>query len=278
MSKSDKEKHPEQSPEEKLRIENEIEKLKLSAFHGAEFFSKNELPPEVENEWLKYIAHFEKKWEDVERITVAEKLGHPGFPAVESLTEAEIAENLDNVQQLMARHGLFLDTIAEVPAVEIYRFITEELFQQEIDDIDIEGLQTVFIYEEFYPNDELDIEQVLTDFISEMLGKKFQDYLHLHLSESCQSANGKTLSAEAAAEKAISYSELYDHFEIDTVTNFQIEINETETEAYVTFFCSYRAVTNNEATPFEGEATATMAKGKLGYWNIETLSMPGFAL
>jgi len=58
--------------EEQLRFENELEKLKLSATHGAKFFTGENVPPEVENEWLKNIIEFEDQFE-IHNIDTNEK-------------------------------------------------------------------------------------------------------------------------------------------------------------------------------------------------------------
>lgn len=276
MSKSDKDQDPKLSPEEQLRMENEIEKLKLSAFNDAQFSTNKELPPEIESGWLKYIAHFEKEWEDVERITITEKLGHPQFPAPETLTESEMEDKLDEIQQRMAEEGIFLDTICKVPATEVYRFIIEELFFEEIDDVDIEGMQTVFIYEEFYPNDELDIEQTITDFMLQMGDSQFHDYLLTNVAEQCENAEGNAISGEDAVEKTIAFSNVYDQLGLGHITNLKFTFNERRHSAQVTFNIPYQAISKQKTTHFDGEATATLCKGKLGYWNISRLEIPGF--
>lgn len=276
MSKSKKEDNSDLSTEEKLRMENEIEKLKLSALHGAEFFSNSELPPEIENEWLKYISAFEEQAGNVKQITVAEHLGNPEFPSIHELSENEVVEMLNKVQHLMAENDLYLDCIVEMPEAEIYRFIIEELFQHEIDDLKIEGLQTCFIYEEFHPNDKLDIKQTLDDFIIQMLSSDFRNYLGMHLSESIFTSDGQFISKEKAVEKAIAFGDLYEHFTIEKLEDFDIKIEEDQMRSSVTFHLSFSAVSKDVCHRFEGPAWATMSKGDLGYWNIEMLEFPGF--
>jgi len=62
---------------------------------------------------------------------------------------------------------------------------------------------------------------------------------------------------------------------MELVENFEIDFNEKEDRASVNFYVSYTAITDRKITSFEGEATATMQVGKLGYWNIVKLNMPG---
>ncbi|HKL18847.1 MAG TPA: hypothetical protein VJ905_07750 [Halalkalibaculum sp.] len=275
MSKSD-EGNRELSREEKLHMGNEIEKLKLSAFNDALFFSNNKIPAEIESEWLNYITQFEEQAGNVDQITVSERLGNPEFPSIEKLTLNEAEKMLDKVQKLMAENGLYLETIVEMPAAEIYRFIIEELFQHEIDDLKIEGLQTCFIYEEFHPNDGLDIEQTLDDFIRQTLSSDFRDYLDMHLAESILNSKEEFISKEKAVEKAIAFGDLYEHFTIEKLEDFDIKIDEEQMRSSVTFQLSFTAVSGDVSHCFEGTARATLHKGNLGYWNIVTLEFPGF--
>ena len=279
MGEKKQDDNPEMGDEEKLRMENEIEKLKLSAQYGAKFSEgEDKLPPEVESEWLKYIIKFEDQFENAEQITVAERLGKPVFPSPDNLNGKQIEQKLDEVLKLMAENGLFLDVICEEPPEKIYRFIIEELFEHEIDDIQIEGMATNFIYEEFHPNDKLDIEETITHFFIEMLSDDFRDHLDLHLAEKCKSTDNTFIPKEKAVEKALKFCDLYDYFETEYPWNFQIEINEEAVFATVRFKVDYQAVSESGKVHHIGPATASMRRGELGYWNIEALSMPGFSI
>ncbi|MCB0138936.1 MAG: hypothetical protein KDE50_03415, partial [Caldilineaceae bacterium] len=55
---------------------------------------------------------------------------------------------------LMADNNLYIDFLSDIESDEAYRFITEELFEEVIDYIRIEGMNQHFIYEEFYPSEE----------------------------------------------------------------------------------------------------------------------------
>jgi len=56
----------------------------------------------------------------------------------------------------------------------LYRFITEELFKEELDDIKIEGMTHHYIYEEFHPNHEHDIKNRCKEFLDEFLNKNIK--------------------------------------------------------------------------------------------------------
>ncbi len=277
MGKENKGKNQEMDSDERLRMENEIEKLKLTGQYGAKFSENSDLPPEIESEWLNHIKKFEEQFENAEYIKVAERLGNPHYPPVEELNDDQIEEKLEEVEKLMAENGIYLDAICDVEPAEMYRFIIEELFEHEMDDIKIEGMNTNFIYEEFHPNDKLDIERSVNDFIQEMLSDDFRDYLELHLSDRCKTIENKVISKEEVNEKALKFGDIFDHFNIETLADFHFDIADDNNSAAVQFIIDYEAVSGKKATSYIGEGRAEMLRGDLGYWNIVTLSIPGFS-
>ena len=50
--------NPEFTPEEELKADNELLKIKLELEHGMQHSDSN-LPPEIENQWLNNIYNYE---------------------------------------------------------------------------------------------------------------------------------------------------------------------------------------------------------------------------
>jgi hypothetical protein len=177
----------EELPRLNIHEENEFKKLKLSIEHGATFFEKSNknLPPEIEGQFLDYITNFEKAYQNVKQITVFEKLGQPDFKPEAALTDDEIMIELERIELLMQDHGLALDVLANYENEKrlIYTFITEELFAHEIDDMNVPGMQTCFIYEEFHPNHEYDLKRDTEDFLRMFFNKKDDFYIKNHSEE-----------------------------------------------------------------------------------------------
>lgn len=156
-----------------LRIENEIKKMKLSLEHGANFFSDGEkkLPPELEGQWLDQIQQFEDAYTNSKRVLIYDFIGKPICKVVNEIPESEIKFELNKITDLLGEKAIGIDTICQVDDRELYRFITEELFKEEIDDIKIEGMTHNYIYEEFHPNHEHDIKTRCEEFLDELLNK-----------------------------------------------------------------------------------------------------------
>lgn len=175
----------------------------------------------------------------------------------------------------MNQEGICLETIAEVPEPELYRFITEELFLEEVNDVYVEGLTSVFIYEEFYPNDRLDIEQTIHEFITRLFSKDFRDYLSHHVADECRTMDGDLIPKMLAVEKSLSFGNLFDQMTLDKLHDPKIDI-ENEQQASAQFYIKYRTEAEGKTTEFEGPGQATFCKGDLGYWNIVSIKIPGF--
>lgn len=159
--------------QERLRIDNEIKKMKLKLEHGSEFDEDEDaLDPHIEAEFLENISRFEEEYKNRKKITIFNLVGRPGYKKAGSLAEEEIKDELDRVMKILKDHNINLDTICKVDDRLLYTFITEELFPYETDDIRIEGLKMNFIYEEFHPNHEIDIQRNSIGFIKSFLDKE----------------------------------------------------------------------------------------------------------
>ena len=136
------------------RAMNEQKKKDLENRYGARFVGERaDLPPEDEADWLDYIAEFERQCEANGRITVRDFVGDPLLPALASIPAHELPEALQRVVALLMDHNIEIHFDREVTDAEAYRFITDELFEVEIDNVRIEGLHDVFVYSEFHPEE-----------------------------------------------------------------------------------------------------------------------------
>ena len=137
-------------PQENMRIENDILKLKMKAQYGDAFQmgSASDLPPEIENEFLKNVLAFEEAHQHVEYKKVYELLGKPVYKKANELSDKEISKELSRIQKIMEKHNMALDMLAEYDDRTIYTFITEELFEHETDTVEgtVAGMIKHFTY------------------------------------------------------------------------------------------------------------------------------------
>ena len=198
---------------EKLRIENEIKKIKLTLERGAHFSESdgtNNLDPRLEAEFLDNIEQFEKAYDDCKQISVYDFIGKPEFKKIDEISDEAISQELQKLMDLLSEHSIDLHTICEVEDRELYRFITEELFLHETDDIRVDGMMHNFIYEEFHPNHEYDIREHSTDFMMSFLDKE-SDYYPMFLTKEAQDSNVLKNFRDAFTSFSL------EHFEITSI-------------------------------------------------------------
>ena len=154
------------------RLINEHKRQELKDKYGMDFssMSDSDLSPEMESEWLDYVDEFERQYEHAEQVPLRQFIRSPNIRTLKEIPPAEVEETLNQLVDILANYGIVVDFLYDVEPAEAYRFITEELLEEEIDDISIPGTRLHFIYEEFHPNDVEDAKQWAQEFIDAFLG------------------------------------------------------------------------------------------------------------
>jgi hypothetical protein len=249
----------------KLKTENEEIKKKLTEEHGAFFGGMGgegmNLPPEIESMFLNNIMAFENAHKSASRVQLYDFLGQPSYRKVEELTDEEVTQELDRVMKLMSSKMIILDTLCEVDDRELYRFITEELFLEETEDVQIPGMISHYTYEEFHPNHEYDIRNHSTDFIRFYLDKE-NDFFK------------SSLTSEA--EKADWHLHFREAFSSFQQNEFSITKLVFDTEsATIQFDIDFVGIVDGsgESLIFKGEGEMTL-RLEWDYWSVNTVRFP----
>jgi hypothetical protein len=168
----------EDGPSFDLPLENELLILKLKAEFGAECTTGTEnIPPAVVNEFLKSVYEFEQKFREPRPLKrIYEKIGLPYFRRAEEMGDKHLSRELKRMRQLLQEHRLELDVMGEYPERLIYKFITEEFFVHEMEDLDMPGYIHHFCYEDFHPNHDLEIRQRALEFITQWFSQQLNEY------------------------------------------------------------------------------------------------------
>lgn len=262
-----------------LRIENEIKKMKLSLEHGAEFFSPSDkkLPPELESQWLNQVQQFEDAYEKSNRVLIYDLLEKPVYKPVVEISDTEIKFELKKITNLLGQKGIGIDTICKVDERELYRFITEELFKKETNDMMIEGMSYNFIYEEFHPNHEHDIKTRCKEFTDILLNKK------IHLNPSLMAISDEIYTEEGiikpedAVKKLEAFRESFSSFKLQDFQITTLKIDEDK--ASVSVDLKYTGVIENskEKKTFSGTGIFNL-KCEYDYWCINKINLPGISI
>lgn len=269
-------------PEEQLRIENEILKLKLKAETGSGVENpQNNIDPALENAFLKNVIEFERQFAKAKPTTVYELTGKPDFPKASTLDDDQILETLENLTHILEEHQIEVDFLGDYPEREKYRFITEELFQYESDDMFIPGMIQHFIYEEFHPNHPLTITDRVTDFIGSWFRQQLSEE-SMELSDQWITEKGEIYSKEHLLQKIQYIFDSYGRFENTKyeLQKVQADVKEGEKtgKGFAEGMVKYDAVMENkEIMHFEGPFKIYLELID-NWWSIFFANWPGLNL
>lgn len=229
--------------EDEINSENEFLKLKMMAEFGGDFVGSEDIPPSVENQFLKQIMNFHKQHDSSKLISVYKFIGEPEYNHVNDLSDREVRRELRRLMKIMKRHRVGLDVLAPTPDREVYRFITEELFKQEIEDIKIKGWINQFIYEEFHPNAEYDIKNAVHFALLSLFDSQ-TNFLQDHFSEEMKDSLGLSTDPEELREKVKEFQSQFYSMVLVNYDFVDIEIDKESGTAYAN--CSVTFKTQKE--------------------------------
>ena len=265
---------------EDQRSENDFLKMKLMLERGAEFHvtgNENELPPALENAFLRNIEAFEKQFDQRKTISVFDKIGRPcWFKKIETIPYHLIDEAWEELSNYMQQYNIRLDVCSpNISNWELYRFTTEELFQLEIDDIDLPGMITGFIYDEFHPDPVYDNKRLVEHNLFLDIfgtGKLLCEYDY---AKEGLLFNNKEVKDFAAYRAMINrFKSVFEKIDLKTCTVKECRVTGKDCEVEG----NYRAVatTGNEKVIFKGNFQVRLIETELTDWRMKEIRIEGF--
>lgn len=254
-----------------LRHENEITKLKIQAEFGLMLSDNSELNPAIENIWLNQILDYERSMIDSKKATISELLNNPFCKAVEEINDDEITVELQKLMELLRIKNIVVESVDGVSDREMYRFITKELFQTETEVNFPKNMIVCYIYEEFHPNDEADIERRTLEFI-EFFSEKEADNFEMYLS----SGNGeeKEIKKENLVRRLNLFRDAFDEIFQKDFEIIETKIFGNKAELIFNFKFEVLPPQSNTYQYLSGEGKFFLIK-EYDWWCIEEIVMKG---
>ncbi|MFZ1322171.1 MAG: hypothetical protein WAT71_11505 [Ignavibacteria bacterium] len=153
--------NPDLTPEEKPNSGNEISKKDPAGCTGAE------------NQLKKHFYDFETIYNNAKKMKVFELLGKPEYKTINEISDREIRKELERLLKIIKNSRVIVDFYCKYDDIAVYRFITEELFEEEVEDFQIEGMKFRFQFEEFHPNHDYEIRYLTQKFFELFLCKEW---------------------------------------------------------------------------------------------------------
>jgi hypothetical protein len=233
------------------------------------------LPPEVERAWIDSIERFEQAVSDSRTTTVRDYIGNPPLRPLGEIPPEELREAVDWVMELLAANDIVVHVGEHVSLAETYRFLSEELLEAETDDIRVEGFSTLFLYEDFHPDERTEAERTAREFCLAIFGKSEADLVRLiggaHDGDPPPIRTAGSLLHDAALE-------FFTH--IGTVSQHAVQIESCGVDgdrAEVTGTASWTGVLGSGRTQVgaSGPVRLTLARCPFGGWDVIGAQIPG---
>lgn len=148
--------HEDDEEDHVLKDEREIEEMLEEEMLG-------ELDEEDDDEFINKVEEFKKGHTKVKMISVYKKIGKPKFTELKKIDPKVLKDELRRLIVALDNFNIIVHSHGEYDDKEKYRFITEEIFKEFVEDD--KKKQITFVYEDYHPemDDEDDDEEIFDD-------------------------------------------------------------------------------------------------------------------
>lgn len=262
-----------------LEDENNFLKMKLMLEKGAIFgkVENKEIPPEIEHEFLINIIEFEKQYNEEKTIRVFDKIEKPvHFKPVAEIPDEAIDKAWEELSNYLEGYSINLYVCSpNISNKELYRFVTEELFEEEMIDMDIPGMMHEFTYDEFHPD--WNYENTLTateECMKYILQKEPMEWTHHFRKNNLQLNQHSSLTEEEFLIIVNMFKLAYDDLAIEELNDLKCIVNPEE--SWVSGTYSVLAFSGKESCMLSGKWKVVFEKDEsIGYWYINNVQVEG---
>lgn len=106
---------------------------------------------EDDSEFMNEVKEFEKQHKGAKIVNVYKMIGKPSFKKFTELDKDSLKTEYEKFLSLLDTRNIIVHFKNDYPVKEKYRFITEEIFSQDAEDVKGTNLHVNFIYEDFHP-------------------------------------------------------------------------------------------------------------------------------
>jgi hypothetical protein len=259
------------------RALNEQKRRELEQRYGAQFSrTPPEMPPDAEADWLEYITEFERQYAANGQISVREFVGNPAILPLAAVPPEQMAEASAALLDLLLENNIVIEFDREVSDAEVYRFITEELFQEKMDNIRIEQMMHTFVYEEFHPDETSRVRRNAEMFLNAVFFRDRHIVRRMLGKKQISTGAGGMLSPEE-------FMHLLEGFyrEVQSFTSHLLETTSCDLDlpdATVTASLTWAGKAGVAQKPVGGSGIARLQfrANPAGEWDVVAVSIPGF--
>jgi hypothetical protein len=261
------------------RALNEQKKRELEQRYGARFpESHSKLPPDAESDWLDYISEFERQYAANGQITVREFVGNPEVRPLIEIPPEELPDAAEALLQLLLQNNIVIEFDRDVSDAEVYRFITDELFREKMDNIRIDQMMHTFVYDEFHPDESTHVRRGAEMFLNAIFFRDRHIVWQMLSKKQVSGNNGTMLNAEDFMRRLEAF-----YREVPSFTSHMLEIVSCDLDtphASVTASLTWAGMTTDRSRPTGGSGIAEVrfSTNPAGEWDVVGVKLPGWVV
>lgn len=261
-----------------LRFENEFKKLKLRAEYGIKLIENPTKNLQQEYEWLNNLEAFEACHADYNQIPVFVYIGEPShFKPVHKLSKQKIVKELQALQTLLAENQIRVESLCELEDKELYRFIVEEVFWEEIPKNREPNHIKTFLYEEYHPNQAYEIKETIEDFFQRSF---HQLWIRVEgqLCDRVQSQSRSSLKKRKVLSKLQDWVSLYEDIQLTDIQFSRIVTDQKQATAAA--YISFEGLLPDTYELYHGRISANfqLRTEDMSLWQISGIFIPKIGL
>lgn len=234
--------------------------------------ANEEMNPALENIWLNQILEFERAMVNNRTITIRELLGSPQCRPVKEINDIELLRELLGLLELLRSKKIVIDSRGDVSDREMYRFITEELFLTDTDEVMPKNMVTYYTYEDFHPDHESDIRRSSEDFLKSV-AKKDDDYFRVFILDGRENEEQVNMG-EKLIHRLELFRDAFDEIRKEKFTIEKIILKQTVAEVYFEFSLGVRTPGSSIFHHITGPGKFIFSRD-YNFWNISDIVMTG---
>jgi hypothetical protein len=264
---------PKLTPEEELRIENEIKALDLEITYGATNFISDDAPPELIKMFLDNVANFEVAHADARQVSVREFAQIPDPTPLAEVADEDLEQHIQTLLEQLETAGVVIDRPEHLTPRGYYHFLTEVFLDEEMTDYAAPGMIHGFSYSDFrHDGPEFireHVEETLLDLLN--LGHDFDGEW---ISETCRDQTEALTKAEVVERIHIFRSQ---YKKIKPLAFQAQHVQRTEAGMYFFFLIAWEGTPLHSDEPEHHEGPGVSQIGwENGEWMVQGIMMPGF--
>jgi hypothetical protein len=229
---------------------------------------------------LKKLKEDEARWSDIKSLTIYEFLGKPSFKNSKKIPEKEVAGALESLLKLCESKGISLEVRGFYPPLEIYRFLTTELFAMKTEMILQPDCICKLIYEDYHPNHKITIEDVSMRFLELWLGRRLKEF-NFELTDVFVTSQGQIRSKfdvlsklQFAFEEILNISQASMYF---SQVSYNWDEKENSGTGHAEGMIKYTATLKDGNTKIEEGAFKFYLTNESNGWEVFYFVLPGFS-